>query len=72
MSTRNKCSTNIETSKTELEATMNMRLDEFKSETVSFFNTKLPTHTSNKPSSSYDQPYADLIKLPLLKSSKKS
>ena len=41
MSANNKVSTNIEISKTELEATMNMRLDEFKYETVNSFDTKL-------------------------------
>ena len=34
MITIDKSITNIEISKTELEATMNMRLDEFKSETI--------------------------------------
>ena len=46
---------------------MNMRLDEFKSETVSSFDMKLSAITSNKPSSSYDQPSTDLINWPLPK-----
>ena len=45
ISTRNKNITKIEISKTELEATMNMILDEFKYETVSSFDMKLSTIT---------------------------
>ena len=40
--------------KTELEATINIRLDELKSETVSSLYMKLSDLTSTKPSSSYD------------------
>ena len=46
---------------------MNMRLDELKYETVVSIDTKLPALSLNKPSSYYDQPLADLIKLTLLK-----
>ena len=44
-----------------------MRLNELKSETVSSVDMKLSDYSSNKPSSYYDQPLADLIKLTLLK-----
>ena len=54
ISSSNKVSTKIEIAKIELEATMNIRLDELKSETVSFFDMKLSDLASNKPSSSYD------------------
>ena len=57
--------------KTETEATMNMRLNEFKSETFSSFEMKLPALTSNKPYSKYDQRSDDLIKCTLLKSPEK-
>ena len=50
---------------------MNMRLDEFKSETVISVDTKLLTLNSNKPLSSYDQASSDLIKWLLLKSHEK-
>ena len=63
MVANNKVSTDIEISKIELEATMNMRLNELKSETVSSIHIKLSTLKSNKPSSSYYQPSAGLIKL---------
>ena len=66
MSTNNKVSTNTEISKTELEATMNMLLDEFKYETVSSLEIKLSSINSNKPSSYYEQPSADIIKLLLI------
>ena len=56
MSAKNKFSTKIFIAKTELEATMNTRLDEFKNEikadkTSEFnsLNMKLPTLNSNKP-----------------------
>ena len=58
--------------KTELEATINMRLDGFKYETVRSFDIKLPAITLNKLSSYYDQPSCDLIKWSLLKSPEKS
>ena len=45
MSANNKVITKIEISKTELEATMNMILDEFKYETFSSFDMKLSTIT---------------------------
>ena len=41
MSARNKVSTNIETERIELEATINIRLDKFKYETVIYFDMKL-------------------------------
>ena len=41
---------------------MNMRLNEFKSETVSYIYMKLLTINSNKPSSYYDHPSAYFIK----------
>ena len=47
---------------------MNMRLYELKSETVRSFDMKLSALTSNKPSSSYEQTSADLIKWKLIKS----
>ena len=50
---------------------MNTRLKEFKSETVSSIDIKLSIINSNKYTSSYDQPSADLIKLTPLKSPKK-
>ena len=39
-----------------------MRLDEFKYETVSSLGMKLSDLTSNKPYSSQDQHFSDLIK----------
>ena len=47
---------------------MNMRLDEFKSETFSSIDMNLSTINSNKYPYSYDQPSANLIKWSLLKS----
>ena len=44
-----------------------MRLNELKSETFISIDIKLSTLNSNKPSSYYDQPSADLIKCLLLK-----
>ena len=41
MRSNNKISTNIEIAKPELEATINTRLDEFKSETVNSIEMKL-------------------------------
>ena len=67
MSANNKVSTKIGIAKTELEATINMRLNEFKSETVSAIDMKLSILNSNKFTSSYNQPSADLIKWTLLK-----
>ena len=68
MSAKNKFSTKIFIAKTELEATMNTRLDEFKLETVIYIDMKLSAISSNRLSSYYDQHLADLIKWPLLKS----
>ena len=62
MISNNKVSTNFETGKTQLEATMNIRLDKLGSETVRSIDMKLSALISNKNSSSYDQPSADLIK----------
>ena len=70
MSTNKKFSINIVIEK-KLEATMNMRLNEFKPETVSSIHINRSSLSSNIFSSSYDQPSADLIKLTLLKSSEK-
>ena len=60
MSSINKVSTKIETEKIELEATMNTKLDEFKTEiktdnttTFNSLNMKLSTITSNKNYSYY-------------------
>ena len=47
---------------------MNMRLNKFKSETVSSIDMKITTLNSNKLSSSYHQHSDDTIKCPLLKS----
>ena len=71
LSANNKSRTNIEILKTEPGATMNMRLNKFKHETVSSIDTKLSALSSNKPSSYTGQPLADLIKWPLIKSPKK-
>ena len=69
MSAINKVSTNIEISKTELEATTdNIILYEFKSKTVSSISMKISSLNSNKPYSYYEQPPVYLIKFPLLKS----
>ena len=68
MSTSNKISTKIVMEKSELEATMHMRLDELKSETCSSIDIKISALSLNKPSSSCDQPSADFIKWPLFKS----
>ena len=62
MSTKNKVSTKFEISKTELEETLNMRLDELKSEIFSSIDMKLSTINSNK---------ADIIKWQPLKSPEK-
>ena len=50
---------------------MNMKLDEFKSETFISIDTKLLTQNSNKYLSFSDQPSSDLIKCPLPKSPEK-
>ena len=71
MSSNNKFIHKIERTKTELEAKMNMRPTEFKSGTVSSIDIKLSVLNKNKSPSSYDQPSADLIKCPLLKSLEK-
>ena len=71
MGANNKVITNIKIAKVELEARMNMRLDEFKYETVISIDMKLSDLSSHKPSYSYDRPSADCIKWPLLKSPRK-
>ena len=48
-----------------------MKMDEFKSESLSSIDMKLLTLNSSKYPSSYDQPSANFIKFPLLKSPKK-
>ena len=50
---------------------MNMRLNEFKPETVSSIHINRSSLSSNIFSSSYDQPSADLINCTLLKSPEK-
>ena len=45
---------------------MNMRFNEFKSETVISIDMKLFALSSNKPSYSHEQPSSCLVKLPLL------
>ena len=62
MSADNKVITKIEIAKTELEVTMTMRLNEFKSEEARSLGMKLSYLTSAKPPSSCDQPSVDIIK----------
>ena len=62
MSANNKVSANIEIAKTELEETMNLRLDEFKSETTNSIDRKLSTLNSNKHPSSNKQTSSDITK----------
>ena len=50
---------------------MNIRLDEFKSETFISIEMKISTINSNKYPFYYYQPSADIVKFPLLKSSEK-
>ena len=71
MNANKKVCTKIEISKTELEATMNMRLYELKPETVISIDMKLSTINSNKNISPYEQSSDDLIKRPLLNSTEK-
>ena len=68
MNNNNRVGDKIEIEKTELEATMHMVTDEFKSETVIFIDIKLTALSSNKQSFSYDQPSDDIVKWRLLKS----
>ena len=79
MSFINKVGIKIETAKTEPEEIMNTILDELKTE-IKYDNTtifksldmKISALTSNKPSYFYDQPFANFIQWPLLKSPEKS
>ena len=50
---------------------MKMKIDEYRSETSISVDMKLLTLNSNKHPSYYDQPSADLIKWPLIKSPEK-
>ena len=68
MSTNNKVITKFEIAETEIEETMKMKLDEFKSETSSSVDMKLLTLSSDKYTSSYEKPSSDLIKWSLFKS----
>ena len=61
--------------KSELKATIEIRIDEIKYEplkTINSLDMKIPTITPNKTSSSYEQPSTDIIKWALLKSPEKS
>ena len=67
MNANNKAITKIEIEK-KLEDTMNMRLNEFKYETVRYIYIKLSYLSSNKYPSSYDQPSSDIIMRDIKKS----
>ena len=67
MGTNKKISTKFEMDKIELEETIKIKMDEYKSETSIYIYMKLLTLNSNKYSSSFDQPSANLIKFPLPK-----
>ena len=68
ISSNTKVITNIETEKTELEATINMGFNEIKYEKVSSLDTKISAIASTKPSYCYDQTSANIIKWKLQKS----
>ena len=75
MSANNRVDRNIEAEKSELESTIEMKFDEIKADHVKTFNSfdmKISSITSNKPSSSYEQPYDDITKWTLLKEPEKS
>ena len=65
MSFRNKVGSNIEAAKLEIKSTIEMKLDKIKAEKliiIDYLDTKISAITSNKHSSYYDQPSADIIK----------
>ena len=74
MSVSNRVVRNIESTKSALEATIEMKPDEIKADHMKIINSldmKISSITSNKPSLSYEQPYSNITKWPLLKSSDK-
>ena len=71
MSNNNKISTKLEIAITKTEEYIKMKLDEQKDETSISIDMKLLTLNSKKSTSSHDQPSADLINWPLLKSPEK-
>ena len=75
MSSGNKISTKIETEKTIIEATMNAKLSEFKTDNKTIFNSlymNLSALNSDKPSYYYEQYSSDIFQCPPLKSPEKS
>ena len=68
ISNNNKISTKFGASRTENEDYFKMQFDKFKTKASSSIYTKMFNLNSNKYTSSYDQPSADIIKWPLLKS----
>ena len=75
MSIYNRVGRNIEAEKWELEATIEMKIDEIKSyhvKNIYYLDMKISDITSKKPSSSYEQTSAHITKFPLLKSPEKS
>ena len=60
----------IDAATSELEATSEIKLDKVNADNTKILNSfdmRLSALTSNKPSSAYEQPYDDLIKLLILK-----
>ena len=68
MSNNNKISTKFGASRTENEDYFKMQFDKFKTKASSSIYTKMFNLNSKKYTSSYNQPSADIIKWPLLKS----
>ena len=70
MSVNNRLSSNIEAEQSELEATIEMKIDEIKADNVKTINTsdiKISAIALKKPSSNYEHPSSDITKFPLLK-----
>ena len=68
MRNNNKISTKFDTERKENEDYFKMKLDKFKPRAYSSIDMKAFSLNSKKSTSSYDQPSADIIKWPLLKS----
>ena len=71
MSFNNRFGRNIEAATWEIEATIEMKIDQIKADhikTINQLDMKISSIASNKPSSYYEQPSTDLTKYPLIKS----
>ena len=69
MGVSNRVGSKIESTKSDPEAKVSMKIYDIKSDhmkTVDSLDMKISAITSNKPSSSYGQPSSDIKKLPLL------